>query len=325
MNAIEGSLTPKSLYELPEQFTQELVRILTLMPKWIEQSMKTLSTQIMAKKLESCKIVVSQPENVTLMCREIKCVETQEIWSQMVTLLSDSVLSETIRKSFSDLIHGIAQDISFEYITDWVNSIVDRYVVNLSETIRKSFSDLIHGIAQDISFEYITDWVNSIVDRYVVNGKYACLTSRASQLVFALGTYLSEEYTLLTVCRSIRHESQSVRRLTIMKQPLNNSQQNNCFNNNHINNNATSQAISSVPDSVVDNNCPQQTYNDVNQWMALQCYQWDQYSDDYSQNYSSPTTYSWTDSQYVECLNDQFMANTNPTITSNGNVYTCLS
>ncbi|CAG2166767.1 unnamed protein product [Oppiella nova] len=259
-SAIEDALSPKSLYELPEQFTQELIRILNLMPKWIEQSMVVLSTHIMNKKLEvlqqfsaairrqlsflqlvkSCKIVIQQQENVSLMCREIKCIETQEIWSQIVTLLSD-------------------------------NSV-------LTESIHKSFCDLIHSISQDINFEYLTDWVNTIVDKYVVNGKYACLTSRASQLVFALGTYLS----------------------------------------------GISQITPSLPPIAVDN-CQQQ-YNDINQWMSLHCHQWDQYSDDYLQNYSSTSaTYAWNDSQYVDCMNDQFMVNTNHTITSNGNVYTCLS
>ena len=65
------------------------------------------------------------------MCDEIHSVDTQEIWSQIVALLSDDMLSRDIYASFCDLSRAFGKDINFELLTDWVNTVVDKFVVQV--------------------------------------------------------------------------------------------------------------------------------------------------------------------------------------------------
>lgn len=168
---IEDALTPKSLQELPEMFSQELVKIINAMPQWIQTAMKQLPQQLTDKKLEalqqfsgamkrqlsfmqlmkvinikwmvslnisnvflyrqSCKLALTQQDNVLLMCAEIERIDTYEIWSQMVSLCSDGQL-DIIYNSFCELVSAIQRGVNIEHLTDWVKTVVDKCVVNVS-------------------------------------------------------------------------------------------------------------------------------------------------------------------------------------------------
>lgn len=65
------------------------------------------------------------------MSREIQFIETEEIWSQMSSLLSDS-LSDDICSEFSEFNQIIAKDITIESLLEWVDSLVDHHVIHVS-------------------------------------------------------------------------------------------------------------------------------------------------------------------------------------------------
>lgn len=67
------------------------------------------------------------------MSKEIEAIDTYEIWSQMSTFRPQSNQIELIYKTFHDLISKMKKaGLNMERLTDWVNNIVYKCIVNVS-------------------------------------------------------------------------------------------------------------------------------------------------------------------------------------------------
>jgi hypothetical protein len=154
---------------MPEQFIVELKRLLDLMPSLIENAMKDLSPlrsclsssqeQLTRKKLsvfdefsralkrqisfmqiaKSCKLALSHPDNLMSMCCEIEAIDLPDVWSQMVTMAypkdsfsTDSDHGDLVYRSIRDLIGQMRTGLNLNQLTQWVNQLVEKSVVNVS-------------------------------------------------------------------------------------------------------------------------------------------------------------------------------------------------